>query len=397
LPRYSISLTIESMKIIYARSRFSLGSISSKYSCIRLRLICCLYLLGINIGISNRLNGQAIVRYDGFESYEVGATEVDYWNEQTCATDPCEGCGVTPFMVSDTHARVGNKSVRLMKVDDDAALTGGSYCGYRAQFSNYHDAIFSYNEHAWIGFSVYIADHHLTDQWAQNNIWVFQFKNVDAGGGGNQFGSIKSYDKRRDGRFLYYVEGLGDIGAVELNAWTDFVVHIYYSTQADGMVEVWKNGEHFSASGALPAKKECYLTFNIYGDKMDPKAPANEIYFDEIRFLKDTAPTAHVNEVAPGLDTTIMTSLVDPLNQLMGVSIQLVSQQMLIKRDLQFSTDRIRFYLYDITGRKKLEHTIIEGETVIPLYELDCGVYIVHMIDGKGKRYTKKILLNSCW
>ncbi len=259
-------------------------------------LTIAIYALGI-IG-----NAQSLHRYDDFEEYNIGTKDVDYWIEQTCETDPCAGCGVTPFIVTDEQARKGNKSVRMMKVDDDAALTGGDYCGYRTQFANYHDAIFSYNEHAWIGFSVYVADHHLTDQWSQNNIWVFQFKNVDAGGGGNQHGSLKSYAKDRDTAFVWNVEGLGDIGRVKLNQWTDFVFHIYYSTESDGLVEVWKNGEHFYNQGALPAKKECYLAFDIYGDKMDPNDPANKIYFDEIRFLEDKADFNHYDDVMPAYE-----------------------------------------------------------------------------------------------
>ncbi|NJO91614.1 MAG: hypothetical protein HC831_23615 [Chloroflexia bacterium] len=118
--------------------------------------ICTAFIL--IIVVQHGLNAQELHRYDDFENYEVGTTDIGYWFEQTCVTDPCQGCGVTPFIVTDEQARKGTKSVRLMKVSDDAALTGGDYCGYRVQFANYQDAIFGYNEHGWIGFSVYIAD-----------------------------------------------------------------------------------------------------------------------------------------------------------------------------------------------------------------------------------------------
>ncbi|NJM15468.1 MAG: T9SS type A sorting domain-containing protein [Bacteroidales bacterium] len=206
------------------------------------------------------------------------------------------------FDVSDAEARIGLKSARFMKKAKDAALTGGSYCGYRTQFSNYNDAIFSYNEHAWIGFSVYVAEHQLTDKWSADNVWVFQFKNIDAGGGGNQYGSIKSY--KNGGTYYWNVEGLGDIGAIEINKWTDFVVHVYYSTSSNGKVEVWRNGTKYTYNGALPAKQECYLTFGIYSDMMDAADPANKLYFDEIRYLDDASSTDHYNTVRPAAGTS---------------------------------------------------------------------------------------------
>ncbi|NJM15467.1 MAG: hypothetical protein HC896_08915 [Bacteroidales bacterium] len=43
------------------------------------------------------LRAQTLDRYDNFESYSSGATNVDYWIEQTCSTDPCDECNVTPF------------------------------------------------------------------------------------------------------------------------------------------------------------------------------------------------------------------------------------------------------------------------------------------------------------
>jgi len=248
--------------------------------------------------------GQTIKRYDGFEDYSAGTTNVGYWIEQNCSTNPCAGCAVVPFQVSTEQARCGYNSVKMMKKGDDAALTGGNYCGYRTQFSNYNDAFIDYNDHAWIGFSVYIANHQLTDQWSKDNVWIFQVKNIDAGGGGNQYGSIKTWCPSGNGiDYQFYVEGLGNIGEVPVNRWVDFAVHVYYNTGSTGKVEVWRDGQKYTYNGALPAKDKCYLAWDIYSDKMKPESPTNTVYFDEIRFLDDVASTNHYDKVKAGSET----------------------------------------------------------------------------------------------
>lgn len=335
---------------------------------------------------------QEVIRHDGFEEYPVGTTDVAYWQEQTCATDPCAGCSVVPFIVSDEQARIGSHSVKMMKIGDDAALTGGNYCGYRTQFSNYQDAIFSYDQHAWIGFSVYLADHHLTDQWTQNNVWIFQFKNIDAGGGGNQSGSIKSYDRDRNGQFLYHVEGLGDIGPVALNTWTDFVIHINYRTDSQGLVEVWKNGEHFTKTGPLPAKLDCYLAFDIYGDEMAPNAPANKVYFDEIRFLKDGEDNDHYAKVIPGGVVSPVSAKHTEVEAIPGINVQQLVGMIIIEQE-HSNRHPLNVFLFNSVGQLLITEKMNFKTTTLSTSQFPRGVYLLSLTDRRGKRYFKKLLL----
>ena len=160
--------------------------------------------------------GFDLIRYDSFEEYPVGTTSLSYWHIQNCGEGPSCGntCVTEPLIVTDEQARSGEKSLRFQRTDDDKVITGDSDCSARNEIANWNDAFATYGDHVWFGFSVYIADNHLQDQWSQNNVTIFQFKNIDAGGGGNSYGSLKSYRKDGTGPFLWHMRGYGDLGVI---------------------------------------------------------------------------------------------------------------------------------------------------------------------------------------
>jgi hypothetical protein len=219
---------------------------------------------------------------------------------QNCGEGP--SCGTTcvsePLIVTDEQSRAGEKSLRFQRINDDKVITGGDYCSSRNEIANWNDAFGTYGDHVWFGFSVYIADNHLQDQWSANNVTIFQFKNIDAGGGGNSYGSLKSY--KVDGVYKWHMRGYGDIGNVVLNEWIDIVIHLKYGINNDGIVEAWIGDDYvFIDNISFPAKLACYPKFGTYSDVMGPDAPMQKLYFDEIKMGKASDGGNYYDEVVP--------------------------------------------------------------------------------------------------
>ncbi len=233
---------------------------------------------------------------EDFEAYGIGATDIAYFEEQNCrAITGCGNCYTdVPLVISDQHARHGTKSLRFERNQGDQTLTGASYCGYRNEISGHNHAFADIGDHVWIGFSFRPTD-YWKDKWSQDNVHVFQFKNIDAGGGGNQRGSIKSH--RVDGQYWFEVSGLGDVSRVRPDAWNDIVLHLWYKTSG-GRVDAWINGDSVMADVDFPDKDKCYVKFGSYSDDLEPGTPTIG-YYDDIRVLETASDDNHYADVDP--------------------------------------------------------------------------------------------------
>ncbi len=222
-----------------------------------------------------------------FESLAAGTKDLPYFFEQNCKVSPCDQCDTDPIYVTEEQSRAGAKSLRMNRRFKDAAQTGGNFCGYRNEIGNFNDAFADYNEHTWIGFSVYIANNILGDRYGADNVHIFQFKNIDAGGGGNQFGSIITHNTSTGN--YYEVAGLGDVLQTKLNTWVDIQLHLYYKTDGTGVIEVWIDNTYAKKTNVtFPAKQSCYPKFGTYSADMAATDPAHQVYYDEIKWY--TAP-----------------------------------------------------------------------------------------------------------
>ncbi len=239
----------------------------------------------ISVKTAGTLDAFTMIREDNFENYNSGTKNLDYYYEQNCEASTSCGtpCSDSPLLVTNEKSRCGSKSLRFVRAYEDKMITGGDYCSARSEIGNYEDAFASYGDDVWIGFSIYIADNFLQDKWTQENVHVFQFKNIDAGGGGNQYGSIITH--KVDGVFKYDVAGYGDVADVVLNQWTDVVLHLKYGIDNNGVIEAWIGDQYVKKTGVdFPEKQNCYVKFGTYSDVLLQNDPAHKVYYDEIRF-----------------------------------------------------------------------------------------------------------------
>ena len=96
-----------------------------------------------------------------------------------------------------------------------------------------------------------------------------------------------------------------DLGAWATNEWTDWVFHIKWSYSADGILQVWKNGElvvDYAGPNTYNDKIGPYFKMGIYKGWQDRVIPYDNVservvYHDELRIAEGQA--AKYSDVAP--------------------------------------------------------------------------------------------------
>lgn len=153
------------------------------------------------------------------------------------------------------------------------------------------------NAERWYGLSVYLPTSHITDPCEES---LFQLH----GGATVPLAMITG-----NGRWTLVLKNKtgitrADLGAYEKGAWTDWVVHVKYSSQSDGLLEVWKNGSLVfrrnnapnTHDGTLP-----FFKFGVYkwGWRQGEQSTTQQriVYYDNVKVGNANSSYA---EVAPG-------------------------------------------------------------------------------------------------
>ena len=93
-------------------------------------------------------------------------------------------------------------------------------------------------------------------------------------------------------------------GPLRKGQWTDWVVHVIWSYESNGFVEIWENGIRVAnrkGPNTFNDQKAPYFKMGIYKGWRDREKPAGKIrrrvlYHDEVRFA---GPTGNYDSVAP--------------------------------------------------------------------------------------------------
>lgn len=160
----------------------------------------------------------------------------------------------------------------------------------------------------WYGFSIYFPK-----EWKPDNVWeiVAQWHDVwDRDLGETSRNPILSFGVVNDEMTIrnfwdsrpltplgpkgHEYEGSATLwhGPILRDRWTDWVVHIKWSYQDDGLTEIWRNGEkivHRKGPNCFNDQKGPYFKMGIYKGWRDRKTPEGKVsrrvlYHDEVRF-----------------------------------------------------------------------------------------------------------------
>jgi hypothetical protein len=211
-------------------------------------------------------------------------------NIDTCEHDMM--CTTNSLEIVTNLARGGAHSVRITLRNTDVQSTSGT----RAELQNGSFYTTALEQDYWYGWSIYVPSDWelLAGQMSVVHQWHT--------GGGNPGPSPIIALRIRDTNWQItreLVDGGGTIplwsGAVTRGVWTDWVMHIRWSTGATGRFETWQNGASvYSETGQNLATGTTtsghYEKFGLYGTLV---APITErvLYYDEIRVA--TGPDAY--------------------------------------------------------------------------------------------------------
>lgn len=239
-----------------------------------------LKLLPIVCALSMPLS--ALATFEHVEGFEGGVIDPKWWEIDT--RGPCD------MQMVSSPVRRGESALRF-----DAGE--GARCEIvhwpRERFLQWFRRE-PYHRDRWYGFSIYLpADRNLGDpernevvaQWhGSGDVWFFE-----PGGRGPPlalriqgrlwritFGSdsdLRSEPGVKTADVLW-------TGPTELGTWTDWVFHVVWSHEGDGVTEVWKNGEkvaeHFGPN-AFNDLRGVYMKLGSYHPRADQRLVLDEV------------------------------------------------------------------------------------------------------------------------
>ena len=172
----------------------------------------------------------------------------------------------------------------------------------------------------WYGFSIFLPEDYVPDKiWEIVAQWhgVPDFKIGEnwrnpvmaLSTDGDKWGFVSRWDAKRNtfegGKRHYGGTKQYDLGPYHTGVWTDWVVHVKWSYQADGILEIWQNDKRVvkqKGPNAFNDAKGPYFKMGIYKGWKQPDRPSDAVdsrllYHDEFRMAE--GPN-HYADVAPG-------------------------------------------------------------------------------------------------
>ena len=210
----------------------------------------------------------AQVLQDGFE----GGALADFWLPGNYGS----GLHVPGAVIISTNfARAGTHSVQITVHEGDIAAAGDDNTTVeRAELDSGHYAL--RGREAWYGFSFLVPkDFPIVD----DRLVIGSCKQSDVP-------RPITAQRFRNGRHTFTIESQGrkesySLPPIRLGQWVDMIYHMRYSTNQDGVVEVWMNGrrvvKYLGPTAEAMAKNAFYHKIGLYRDRL--KIPMT-IYYD---------------------------------------------------------------------------------------------------------------------
>ena len=95
----------------------------------------------------------------------------------------------------------------------------------------------------WYGMSIFLPSTYFADHAEEQLFQWHSQGTVDLDGTSTNNSPLAMYTKNGRWEFGMKYGGTIDLGAYAKSTWTDWVIHVKFSYQADGLLEIWKNGK----------------------------------------------------------------------------------------------------------------------------------------------------------
>jgi hypothetical protein len=136
---------------------------------------------------------------------------------------------------SDEVARSGLYSAKFSLNKSDSTVAGGK----RAE------ALLDWVEapkfERWYGMSVFLPASYTADPAEEQLFQWHAINSVDLDGVSMINSPMAMYTKNGHWQFALKYGGTYDLGPYTTEAWTDWVIHVKFSDESDGLIELWQN------------------------------------------------------------------------------------------------------------------------------------------------------------
>ena len=95
----------------------------------------------------------------------------------------------------------------------------------------------------WYGMSMFLPSSYITDGAEEQLFQWHSQGTVDLDGVSTNNSPMAMYTKNGRWEFGMKYGGTIDLGVYDKNVWTDWVIHVKFSYESDGLLEIWKNGK----------------------------------------------------------------------------------------------------------------------------------------------------------
>jgi hypothetical protein len=211
---------------------------------------------------------------------------------------------------SDSIAHSGKYSLRVLVNKTDKTVSNGK----RAEVTLKGDS--SATVERWVGYSIFLPNSYTIDPQPES---VQQWHDIPDLADGGVWRSPPFALLTQNGHWVVLVRWSAarltsnetsfskyiDLGNYDNNVWTNWVFHIRFSYNNDGLIEIWKNGvliKTINGPNTYNDKVGNYFKLGIYKWVWLPKYHSNstttqrEVFYDDVRIGNENAT---YSDVAP--------------------------------------------------------------------------------------------------
>ena len=182
--------------------------------------------------------------------------------------------------------RGGTHSVKFILNKYDANVGGSK----RAELTDWNGRMLNVRSERWYGLSIFLPDSYIADP-CEEQLFQWHATNSVAMDGESMLNSpMAMYTKNGRWQFGMKHGGSLDLGVYERNVWTDWVLHIKFSPDSNGLVEIWKNGIQMTSKrgkNTYNDKVGNYFKIGIYkygwAEGYYSNTNTRTLYYDEVR------------------------------------------------------------------------------------------------------------------
>jgi hypothetical protein len=196
---------------------------------------------------------------------------------------------------SSDQARTGTYSAKFILNKTDAIVGG----------SKRTEAVLEWvtppKYERWYGMSMFLPNSYIADPAEEQLFQWHSQASVDLDGVSSLNSPMAMYTRNGRWEFGMKFGGKIDLGAYEKNAWTDWVVHVKWSHESDGLVEIWKNGKlvvQKNGRNNYHDLKGHFFKIGIYKygwlQGYESNTTSRTIYYDDVKIGNENASYAAV-------------------------------------------------------------------------------------------------------